>query len=109
MAIPHAASGELIDLSFPGPAPEAGSVTLVRDERFEIFRLEMPAGKALPEHEVPSLITIQCLRGRVEVSAHGRSQAMPAGFMMYIAGGEPHGVRALEDSSILVTMRVNRE
>ncbi len=110
MAIPHAASGELIDLlAADGASAENGSVTLVRDEHFEIFRLAMPAGKELPEHRVPSLITIQCLRGSVEVKAHGRSRAVPAGFMMYLSSSEPHTVRALEDSTILVTMRVNRE
>ena len=110
MATNHAASGQPINL-FPadGPGERSGSAALVRDEHFEVFRLVMESGKELPEHEVPSLITIQCLRGRVEVKAHGRPQVLPGGYMMYLGGGEPHSLKALEDSSILVTMRVRRE
>lgn len=109
MATTHAASGELIDLrmsSAPGPASE--SQTLVRSDHWEVFRLTMPTGKELPEHQVASAITLQCLQGMVEVVAHGRSQAMRAGTMMYLAGGEPHAVKALEDSSLLVTLLVKR-
>lgn len=110
MATEHAKPGEIIPL-FPveqdGERP--GSVALIRDQHFEVFRLVMEAGKELPVHEVPSLITIQCLRGRVQVTAAGRAVALPAGHLMYLVGGAPHGVKALEDAAILVTMRVARE
>jgi len=106
MAMPHAAPGEPIDLfSTRGP----GSLAIVRDEHFEVFRLAMEAGKVLPEHQLASLSTIQCLRGRIEVDAQGRTHAMPAGYMMYLGSCEPRTIRAIEDSSILVTMRVKRE
>jgi quercetin dioxygenase-like cupin family protein len=109
MATTHAASGELIDLRPSARAGDAsGSQTLVRTDHVEVFRLSMPAGKELPQHKVASVITIQCLDGRVEVVAHGRTQALPAGTMVYLSGGEPHAVKALEDSSILVTLLVNR-
>jgi quercetin dioxygenase-like cupin family protein len=110
VATQHAQSGEIIPL-FPAEqgGERPGSVALVRDQHFEVFRLVMEAGKELPVHEVPSLITIQCLRGRVQVSAHRRAQVLPAGYLMYLTGGEPHAVKALEDSSILVTMLVARE
>ncbi len=108
MAIEHAESGQLIDLfAVNGAGP--GSVALVRDEHFEIFRLDMEPGKALPEHDVPSLVTIQCLRGSVELKAHGQTQKMRAGFLVYLAGGEPHALKALERSLVLVTMLVRRE
>ncbi len=109
MATTHAASGELIDLQLatpPGPASE--SQTLVRSDHWEVFRLTMPTGKELPEHKVASVITMQCLQGMLEVEAHGRTQTMRAGTMMYLTGGEPHAVKALEDSSLLVTLLVNR-
>ena len=105
MAMTHAAPGELIDL-FTEAGPE--SVALIRDEHFEVFRLGMKPGKTLPEHQLASLSTIQCLRGRVEVDAQGRTQAMPAGTLMYLESCEPRTIRAVEDSSILVTMRVKR-
>jgi quercetin dioxygenase-like cupin family protein len=105
MAITHAAPGELIDL-FTQDGPE--SVALIRDEHFEVFRLGMKAGKTLPEHQLASLSTIQCLSGRIEIDAQGRVQAMPAGCMMYLESCEPRTIRAVEHSSILVTMRVKR-
>ncbi len=109
MAIQHAQPGEVIPL-FPAQGGERpGSVALVRDEHFEVFRLVMEAGKELPAHEVPSLVTIQCLRGRVQVTVEGQPVALPAGHLMYLAGGDRHGVKALEDASILVTMLVARE
>ncbi len=106
MAISHAASGEPIDL-FAEDGP--GSIALVRNEHFEVFRLAMEAGKELPEHAVESLITIQCLRGRIEVGAHGGAQALRAGCLLYLSSGVPHTVRAVEDSLVLVTMLVSRE
>ncbi len=110
MAIPHAAPGERIDLHpDDGGGERPGSVALIRDEHFEVFRLVMEAGKALPEHEVASLITIQCLRGRVRVAMRGREEVLPGGSMMYLGSGEPHALEALEDSSVLVTMLVARE
>jgi quercetin dioxygenase-like cupin family protein len=106
MAIPHAAPGEPIDLfSRRGPA----SAALVRDEHFEVFRLAMEAGKELPEHELASLSTIQCLRGRIEVRAQGRVEALATGYLMYLGSCEPRAIRAVEESLILVTMRVRRE
>jgi quercetin dioxygenase-like cupin family protein len=110
MAIHHAAPGERIDL-FPddggGERPE--SVALIRHEHFEVFRLALEAGKELPRHEHASLVTIQCLSGRVQVTMPGKKEVLPGGTMLYLASGEPHGLRALEDSAVLVTMLVARE
>ncbi len=109
MAVHHAAPGERIDLhSNDADGEPPGSVALIRDEHFEVFRLVMEAGKALAEHEVASLVTIQCLRGRVKVTMPGREAILPGGSMVYLAGGERHGLEALEDSSVLVTMLVAR-
>jgi quercetin dioxygenase-like cupin family protein len=110
MAIPHAAPGERIDL-YPhdGGSEQPGSVALIRDEHFEVFRLVMEAGKELPEHEVASLITIQCLRGRVKATMGGREEILPGGSMIYLSSGERHGLAAIEDSVVLVTMLVARE
>jgi quercetin dioxygenase-like cupin family protein len=109
MATTHAASGELIDLHLSAAAGQVSeSQTLVRTDHVEVFRLTMAPGKELPQHRVASAITMQCLEGKVEVVAHGRTQSMPAGTMMYLAGSEPHSVRAVENSSLLVTLLVNR-
>ena len=110
MATLHAASGELIDIHpFGDGLPQATSTTLVRSDHLEVFRSVLPAGKKLPLHQVASVITVQCIEGAVEFEAHGRSQLMRAGTMLFLAPGEPHSVEAVEDSSILVSMLVRRE
>jgi quercetin dioxygenase-like cupin family protein len=116
MAIPHAASGDLIDVRPLGATlRQTISTTLIRSDHLEVFRLVLLAGDNVPDHklprtcQVPSVITIQCLEGTVEVKAYGRSQVMHAGSMMYLAGGAAHALKAVEDSSVLVTMLVRRE
>lgn len=116
MAIPHAASGELIDIRPLATAlRQSISTTLVSSDDLEVFRLVLPAGEQVPDHklprtcQVPSVITIQCLEGEVEFEVHGRSQVMHAGHMAYLAAGEPHALKAMQDSSVLVTMLVRRQ
>jgi len=105
MAIPHAASGELIDVRPLGSdLRQTSSSTLVRADHLEVFRFVLPAGKAAHEHKTSGAITIQCLEGAVELEAHGRTQILRAGSMVYLSDAEPHAVKALEDSSLLVTM-----
>jgi len=109
MSIPHAASGELIDVRPLGSdLRQTSSSTLVRADHLEVFRLVLAAGKAAHEHKAPGAITIQCLEGAVELEAHGRTQILRAGSMVYLSDAEPHAIKALEDSSLLVTMLLRR-
>ena len=110
MATAHAASGELIDIRPFGPAlPHAASETLVRAEHLEVFRLVLLAGRSLPGHDHPRVMTIQCIEGRIELIAGGKNLAMQAGHLVYVSAGTPHELRAVEDSSLLVTLLVRRE
>jgi quercetin dioxygenase-like cupin family protein len=93
-----------------GPAlPHVASETLVRADHLEIFRLVLLAGKSLRGHDHPRIITIQCIEGRIELVVDGRTLAMHAGSMVYLSGGTPHELRAVEDSSLLITLLVRRE
>lgn len=109
MAISHAASGELIDVRPLGAdLRQTSSSTLVRADHLEVFRFVLVAGKTAPDHKASGAITIQCLEGEVELEAHGRTQILRPGHMVYLADAEPHAVKALEDSSLLVTMLLRR-
>lgn len=109
MAIPHAESGAIIDVRPWGDAlPQAVTTTLVTTDRMKVIRMALPAGKTIPDHRAPGEITVQCLEGRVEFQAHGRSETLEAGRMLYLAAGEPHALTATEDSSVLVTLLLNR-
>lgn len=110
MATSHAASGELIDIRpFGTTLPQAASETLVRAEHVEVFRLVLLAGRSLPGHDHPRVITIQCIEGRIDLLAGGKALAMHAGSLVYLSGGTPHELKAVEDSSLLVTLLVRRE
>lgn len=109
MAIPHAASGELIDIRPLGAElRQTNSSTLVRADHLEVFRLVLPAGKAAPDHKASGAIIIQCLEGAVDLDAYGRTQILRAGSMVYLSDAEPHAVKALEDSSLLITVLLRR-
>ena len=109
MAIPHAASGELINIRPLGEdLRRTVSTTLVRADHLEVFRFVLPAGKVAPEHKAAGAITIQCLEGVVELEAHGRTQLLRTGMLVYLVDAEPHAVKALEDSSLLVTILLRR-
>lgn len=109
MAIPHAASGELIDIQPLGVSlRQTSSSTLVRADHLEVFRFVLTSGHSTPEHKASGAITIQCLEGLVELKAHGKNQMMRAGSMVYLSDAEPHSVKAIEDSSLLVTILLRR-
>jgi quercetin dioxygenase-like cupin family protein len=105
MAIPHAAPGELLDVRpLAAALPERVTQTLIRTAQLEVIRLVLPKGKEIAEHRVDGEITVHCLEGRVAFTARGQTQELPAGHMLYLAGGDPHALKGIEDSSLLVTI-----
>jgi quercetin dioxygenase-like cupin family protein len=105
MAIPHASSGQVIDVRPLGDRL-TGEVTtaLFKSEQLEVIRLVLPAGKAFPPHRVAGEITIHCIEGLIDVSEEGQSRRLAAGQMLFLSPGVLHGVVAVEDASALVTI-----
>jgi len=106
MALPHASSGQVIDLK-----PTAGddlsqfsSIALAKTDELELIRMVMPKGKTMPEHHVLGEITLLCLQGQVAVEAHGGVQLLGPGQMLYLHGGQAHALEAREDSVALLTI-----
>jgi quercetin dioxygenase-like cupin family protein len=64
----------------------------------------MKAGKSLPEHKAKGEIVVQCLEGRVVFSTLGKEIEIQPGQLIYLNPAEPHAVRAIEDSSFLLTV-----
>ena len=105
MAIRHALSGELINIRpLGGAITTALSATLYKTQHLEVFRMVLLAGKEMPEHEVVGELTVQCLEGSVEFSIGTSRDVMRSGDLKCLAGGIPHSLRAIEDSSVLVTL-----
>jgi quercetin dioxygenase-like cupin family protein len=105
MALPHARSGQLVDMRPLGTElPNAISRAILKTPNVELMRMVLQAGKSVPEHAVQGEITLFCLEGSIELSAHGTTQRMQAGDLMYLQGGEPHALKAIENASLLVTV-----
>ena len=105
MALKHACHDEVID-------PYAGideqgigvSASLLRTPHLQLMRLVLKAGATLREHRVRGEITVQCLRGEVDVSTPERECSLEAGQLVVVPGGEPHAVTARSDCLLLLTV-----
>jgi quercetin dioxygenase-like cupin family protein len=105
MAIPHAQPGEPIDVSPLGAAlAETQTHTLIRSPAAELIRMVLPAGKELKEHRAPGEIIVHCLEGQVEFTTMGKTEVLRPGRLLLLPPAEPHAVRAIEDSSFLLTI-----
>ena len=105
MAIHHASSGELIDIRpLNDKLKTTPTSALFKSDHLEVSRAVLRAGKDVPPHDVVGEMTVQCLEGRVELAAAGAKQLMRAGDLICLAGGETHSLKAMEDSSVLITM-----
>lgn len=104
MAVERAQPGEVIQLPLGTALEGSKTTTLVKTADMELIRLVLPAGKEIPTHKVPGEITVQCLEGRAAFVSEGKTQELTAGQLLYLAGGEPHAVKGIEASSLLVTI-----
>jgi quercetin dioxygenase-like cupin family protein len=110
MALHHAVSGELIDIRPLGEKlPESASVALFKTAALEVMRLVLIAGHDIPEHCVAGEITFQCLEGKVELRAHGKTQPLEAGTMVFLEPNVGYSLRAIENASVLMTVLVEHE
>ncbi|MCB5185894.1 cupin domain-containing protein [Methylobacillus gramineus] len=110
MSIQHFAPGDIIDISpFGANFDTATSATLIRESHLEVFRFALKAGKLTPEHTAAGAIIIQCLEGTVELTTGNRSQILTANTLTYLKDGEPHAVKAVTDSTLLITILLKRE
>jgi quercetin dioxygenase-like cupin family protein len=66
----------------------------------------LPAGKEIAEHQVAGEITVQCLEGRVEFSSNDVTRSLSAGELVYLPGASKHSLRAIENSSLLLTIHL---
>lgn len=105
MALHHPISGEVVDIRpLRDKLLDTPSTALVRTDDFEVMRMVLPAGKSVPEHHIEGELTIQCLEGTIELQAHEKTQQLHSGDLVYLQGGVPHALYALENCAILVTM-----
>lgn len=105
MAIPHLSSGEVTSIHPLGEKlAQSPTTALFKDERLEVMRVVLPAGKHMPAHVVAGPITVQCIEGEVDFVADSTHTVMQAGDFLYLAGGISHALFAISDTSLLVTI-----
>ncbi|MDP1686962.1 hypothetical protein [Hydrogenophaga sp.] len=105
MALHHLHSGEIANLlNQGGDALSMQSVALFKSEQLEVIRLRLPLGKGMPMHQVPGEITVQCLEGVIDFETPEGVQQLQSGQMLFLRGGVPHALLAVEDASALVTI-----
>lgn len=105
MAIHHLLSGEIANLQTSGcDALDTQSIALFKSAQLEVIRLVLPTGRSMPMHAVAGEITVQCLQGRIAFETAAETQTLLAGQLLYLRGGEPHSLLALEDACVLLTI-----
>ncbi len=104
MAIDHALPGQCVHLGPLGPAlRDARTTALAKTDRFEAVTLVLQAGSTIPAHAVAGYISLLCIEGAVEVDAIGVT-TLQRGDWMYLDRAQQHGLKALNDSMLLLTI-----
>lgn len=105
MALQHAQPLDIIDLRPLGSGLRTAVTTsLLKTPSLQLMRLVLSAGQSMPEHSVPGAITVLCLEGEAVITTPSRSCHLGAGRLIMLDGGEPHAVRAVADTSLLLTV-----
>lgn len=105
MALRHAHPLEAIDLHASDEQRGThASSSLLRTDGLQLMQLVLPAGHELPQHHVPGELTIQCVTGEAVVTTPHASCRLGPGQLVALPEQEPHAVRALADSTLLVTL-----
>lgn len=104
MSIQHARPNEIVQLPLGTALSHSKTMTLVKSDDLELIRLVLPADKEIPMHQAHGEITVQCLEGRISFTAESKTHELMPGQLLYLRTGEPHALKAIEDSSVLVTI-----
>ena len=88
---------------------EAGSganghrqITLVHRGPVRLVLFAFAAGGRMPEHRAPGWVTIQVLRGALQVRTPTAQHALGAGRILVLAPDVPHAVDAAEEADMLL-------
>jgi quercetin dioxygenase-like cupin family protein len=105
MSLHHVSSAEIINVRPLGAQiSDAVSSALIKTDHLELMRIVLHADKTVPEHAVAGEVTIQVIEGALELHAGGKVQRMQPGDFVYLVGGTPHALHALQDCSVLMTI-----
>ena len=83
MALPHATSGQIVDVR--------------------------PLGGKLKQSITTTLVKTDKLEGVVGFGVQGQTKVLEAGQLLYLSGSELHALKGIEDASVLVTILLEKE
>lgn len=78
--------------------------TLVRRPDLRVVLVALAAGATLKEHSATPPVSIQTVSGCVRIESPRRSVEHVAGGLLLLEPGEPHSVRAIADSALLLSI-----
>jgi quercetin dioxygenase-like cupin family protein len=105
MALRRASAGQIVDLQPLGTGlKQARTTAIVKSEAFEAVRLVVRAGNDIKPHKVNGPITLHCLEGQALLRLPAATLELSGGQWVYLDGGEPHSISAIEDTSFLLTI-----
>jgi len=105
MATHHASPSEIVDLeTWSQDLPGEHAKAIVKTPEMELARLVFPAGGEFPNHKVSGPIVVHCIKGEIEFVAMGATRILKTGQLVYLMPDEPHSIRAIADSVVLLTI-----
>ena len=98
-------AAEEAKLAKQAAAAKAGRAakTFVKEGRLRVTLMALRKGTVLSAHTVPAEVSIGVVRGAVEVHTEDGAVRANKGSLIVLQAGVTHDVRALRDSSLLIT------
>ncbi len=82
--------------------------TLVKEGTFRITLVALTAETALPSHHVAGPVSIQTLRGLLQVTLDGEELNVPQGGLLVLDAGVSHTAKAVDDSVVMITLSLEK-
>lgn len=91
-------------------APVAGhrQITLFKSYKTTVAIFAFQSGGGMREHSAPGVVTVQVLKGALEINVAGVTHHIAAQNVLVIPPGARHDVKALEPSQMLLTVSLPR-
>ena len=83
---------------------DRGGVTLMKQGGLNVVLTHLHAGGTLAEHSAPGATTVQVLDGHVRVQIGDKTLDVHAGRLIAFDARVRHGVEAIGDSTLLLTL-----
>ncbi|MGV7119714.1 hypothetical protein [Sphingopyxis sp. 550A] len=102
MALHHCRSGEVAHLAALGDRATV-TAALARTPAFEAIHLVVRAGQSIAPHRVAGSLTLYCIAGHARIESDVPAE-LQAGDWLFLEPGMPHAVKAIADTSLLLTI-----